>query len=278
MVTAARIETAVAPLFVPASRLDRIEKAATSGADALIIDLEDAVAEADKVAARAALAAFALPALPVMLRVNGVGTPWHEEDLAMASSKEFAAIMLPKAEETAALATVRARSGLPIVALVETAQGMARLDGIAGSPGVLRIAFGSVDFSADLGCAHDWESMLLARSGIVLASRVAGKAAPFDGVTLAIGDDAAAQEDARRAMALGFSGKLCIHPRQIAPVLRGFSPSSSELAWADKVLSTSADGAVAVDGGMIDAPVRRRAEQIRRRAELTSNLGNNPVH
>lgn len=274
----ASIDAVVAPLFVPANRLDRLDKAAASGADALIVDLEDAVAETQKEAARQALAAIALPALPVILRVNAAGTRWHADDLAMAAGKGFAAIMLPKAEDPAEIADVRRATGSGIVALVETARGVDVLDRIAGAPGVRRLAFGSVDFAADLGCAHEPESLLFARSRIVLASRLAGIAAPLDGVTLAVADEAAAEADARRAMTLGFSGKLCIHPRQVGPVLRGFSPSPAELSWADKVLSASTEGAVALEGTMIDAPVRRRAEQIRRRAELTRRFDSEAVH
>lgn len=268
-------ETVVAPLFVPATRLERLTKAAESGADAIIIDLEDAVAAKDKVAARAALATAILPDLPIILRVNGATTPWHEEDLRAAAAGRFAAVMLPKSEDAATIATMAAGlgDGLAILALVETARGLAHLGDVATAPGVRRLVFGSVDFSSDLGCAHEPEPLLFARTQIVLASRVAGLAAPLDGVTLAVDDVAAVEADARRAVALGFSGKLCIHPRQVAPAFRGFSPSAAELAWAETVLSAEEGGAVAVGGTMIDAPVRRRAEQIARRGALLARLG-----
>lgn len=263
----------VAPLFVPATRLERVAKAAASGADALIIDLEDAVAPAEKVAAREALGGFALPDLPVILRINGAGAPWHEGDLALAAKAGFSGVMLPKSEDAATLAAVhRAVGGKPLLALVETVRGIASLPTIAAAPGVSRLVFGSVDFSADLGCAHEWEALLLARAQLVLASRVAGLAAPVDGVTLAIDDTQAIEADAKRAAALGFAAKLCIHPRQIAPVLRGFSPSPQEAAWAARVLAAAGEGAAAVEGVMIDAPVRLRAGQILRRASLIDKL------
>lgn len=257
----------VAPLFVPATKLDRVAKAAASGADAVIFDLEDAVAPADKTAARQALAGFALPDLPVILRINAAGTEWHDGDLAMAAGKGFAAILLPKAEDAGTLAHVHAATGTPTLALVETARGLADLQTLTQAPGLVRLVFGSVDFSADLGCAHEPEPLLFARSRIVLASRLAGLAAPVDGVTLALTDDTAAEADARHAAALGFGAKLCIHPRQIAPVLRGFAPSAEDVAWAAKV-AAAGEGAMAIDGMMIDAPVRQRAGQILRRAAL----------
>ncbi len=257
----------IAPLFVPATKLDRVAKAAASGADAVILDLEDAVAPADKTAARQALAGFPLPGLPVILRVNAAGTDWHAGDLAVAKGKGFAAILLPKAEDAGTLAHTREATGIPTLALVENARGLANLDTLAQAPGLVRLVFGSVDFSADLGCAHEPEPLLFARSRIVLASRLAGLAAPIDGVTLILSDDIAAETDARRAVALGFGGKLCIHPRQITPVLRGFAPSAEETAWARKV-AAAGEGATAIDGVMIDAPVRQRAEQILRRAAL----------
>jgi citrate lyase subunit beta/citryl-CoA lyase len=270
MVRELAIETCVAPLFVPATRLDRLSKGTASGADSIIIDLEDAVAEKDKAAARQAVAQAELSPLPVILRVNGSAMPWCADDLLMASAKGFAAIMLPKSEEPTVMAAVNSllNASTPIVALVETARDLANITGIAKAPGVRRIAFGSVDFSADIGCGHLPESLLHARSQIVLASRLGGLAAPVDGVTLDINDEAAVESDARRAAALGFAGKLCIHPHQILPVLRGLSPSPSEVAWAEKVLSAPHEGLSVVDQMMIDAPVRRRAEQIRRRENL----------
>ncbi|SFY44882.1 citrate lyase subunit beta / citryl-CoA lyase [Paracoccus pantotrophus] len=264
------LSTITAPLFVPASRPERVAKAAASGADAIIIDLEDAVAPADKQAARDALAGLALPDFPVILRINAIGTPWHEGDLALAARIGLAGIMLPKSEDAAQTQVVHQAAGHAVLALVETARGIANLPAIAAAPGVARLVFGSVDFSADIGCAHEPEPLLLARSQMVLASRVAGLAAPIDGVTLAIEDEAAVEAaveaDARRAVSLGFSGKLCIHPRQVAPVLRGFAPSAAEVEWAARVVAADRGGAAMVDGAMIDPPVRMRAEQILRRS------------
>ncbi len=250
----------IAPLFVPASRSDRFAKAAASGADAVILDLEDAVAAADKDTARAALTADL--GLPVVLRINGAGTPWHQADLAAAARLSLAAVMLPKAEDAATVAAVAASTGHKVIALIETARGLANARSIAVA--ARQLAFGSVDFCADLRCAHESALLLPVRSELVLASRLAGVAPPLDGVTLRI-DGPEAGTDAAHARALGMAGKLCIHPRQVAAAQAAFAPSPAEIDWASRVLA-SGDGAVAVDGEMVDEPVRARARAILNRA------------
>ena len=132
MVTAIR-----APLFVPANRPERFAKAAASGADAVILDLEDAVAADAKDAARAALATD-FTDLPVIVRINAIGTPWHADDLAAVARLRPAAVMLPKAEDADRVASVAAQTGLPVIALVETARGLAHARAIAAAPGVAR--------------------------------------------------------------------------------------------------------------------------------------------
>ncbi len=255
------IATIRSPLFVPANRPDRFAKAAVSGADAIILDLEDAVAADAKDAARAALSVDFTP-LPVIVRINAAGTPPHDADLAAVAALRPAAIMLPKAETAAGCqAVARALGGIPLIALIETARGLAHARDIAALPEVLRLAFGSVDFCADLGSAPLREALLPARFELVLASRLAGIAAPIDGVTVQLDDPAISHDDAAHARALGMTGKLCIHPRQIAPVRRAFAPSDAEIDWARRVLA-SGDGAVLVDGAMVDEPVRLRARAI----------------
>jgi citrate lyase subunit beta/citryl-CoA lyase len=256
-----------APLFVPADRPERFAKAAASGADAVILDLEDAVAAEAKHRARAALRRD-FTDLPVLLRINAVGTAEHAADLAAACGLAPAAVIVPKAELVSDLAaTARALGGLPLVALIETARGLAGARAIAALPDVARLAFGSVDFCADLGCAHLPEVLLPARSELVLAARLAGQPAPIDGVTTQIDDPDAAAQDAARARDLGMGGKLCIHPRQIVPVLAAFAPSADEIDWARRILA-SRDGAVRIDGEMIDEPVRQRARAILARTRL----------
>ncbi|RVO73509.1 HpcH/HpaI aldolase/citrate lyase family protein [Sinorhizobium medicae] len=249
-------------LFVPGDRPERFAKAAVSGADAIIIDLEDAVAPENKRMARSALIT-AFTSLPIILRCNGAATRWHKDDLAAAATLNLAAIMLPKAEMDGAIDEIYADAAmrLPLIALIETARGVADARAIAAHPAVHRIAFGSIDFCADLGCAHERDALLASRSELVLASRLADLPAPVDGVTTVIEDADLIADDARHGRALGFGGKLCIHPKQIAPVRAGFRPDPAEIAWAKRVLATG-EGAAAVDGAMVDEPVRARARKI----------------
>lgn len=258
-------------LFVPADRPERIAKALASGADAVIVDLEDAVAPPAKDAARAALRSWLeaqAPGTGVVVRINGADSPWFDADLALCAAPAVAAVMLPKAGQRDDLAAVRrALPAKPIVALVETAEGYDRLREIARAPGVVRLAFGSIDFQLDLGIAGDDEALLMFRSRFVLESRLAQLPAPIDGVTTAVDDPEHAARDARSARRLGFGAKLCIHPRQVEPVNRSFSPSESELAWAQRVVDAatgSGGAAVAVDGKMVDRPVLMRAEALLR--------------
>ncbi len=256
----------IAPLFVPANRPERFAKAAASGADAVIIDLEDAVPADAKEEARANLRGLAL-GKPLIVRINGVGTPWHESDCAALVGVEIAALMLPKAERAADLARLHALA--PVIAMVESAVGLAEARAMAQSGFVARLAFGSVDYAADLGCDHTREALYAARSELVLASRLGQLPAPFDGVTTDLTSAAIAREDARAACSQGFGGKLLIHPRQVEAVLDAFRPSLEEMDWARRIIA-SGDGAVAVDGMMVDEPVRIRARAILARAAAAS--------
>lgn len=262
------------PLFVPGDRPDRFGKAAGSGADAVILDLEDAVAPGAKEMAREALRAD-FTTLPVLVRVNGIGTLWHADDMAALAGHGFAGVIVPKAEGGEAFAALCAAASLPVVALIESAGGLAEARRIAATANVVRLAFGSIDFCADLGCAHTRDALLAARSELVLASRLAGLAAPIDGVTTALDDTAMIRGDARHAQELGFGAKLCIHPRQIEAIRAGFAPEAAEVAWARKVLA-GGDGAVAIDGAMIDEPVRIRARAVLRRAGRVAEDGATP--
>ncbi len=259
----------VAPLFVPANRPERFKKAAASGADAVILDLEDAVApEAKQEARRSVHLGLGLSEHPVLVRINGMGSAWHGDDVALVSSLPVDGIILPKAEIGRSLLRLAAdlRRRLPIIALIETARGLRDAFEIAAFPGIARLAFGSIDFCAEMGCSHTREALLSARSSLVFASRLAGKLPPLDGVTTSVDDPNLAREDARYARDLGFGGKLAIHPRQIGPIYAGFRPDEGEVAWAHRVLRAG-EGAVAVDGAMVDAPVRTRAHSIIARAQ-----------
>ena len=249
-----------APLFVPGDRPERFGKAAASGADAIIIDLEDAVAPAAKPAARENLRLAHNLGCAVVVRINGRATQWHVEDLAAVRQLAPAGVILPKAESADDIGGTAA-CGVPIIALVETAAGLAAARAIAAS-GAARIAFGSLDFCADIGSEHTRDALLAARSELVLASRLARLPKPIDGVTADLRNAEQLAGDVRHARELGFGGKLCIHPSQVADVMSGFEPAADEIAWAAKVLAAPADGATTVDGRMIDAPVRAWAHGI----------------
>lgn len=258
------LSSLILPLFVPADRPERFAKAANSGADAMFIDLEDAVAPGAKESARSGLGAVTAP-VPVLLRINAIGTPWHKADLEVAARMPLAAVILPKTESAAQVQAVQSATGHPVIALVETAQGLALAREIAGQ--AARLAFGSIDYAADLGIGHSRVALASARAELVLASRLAGITAPIDGVTTALNDAALIEDDCRHAVDMGFGGKLLIHPAQIAPARRGFAPEAAEIDWARRILAVPEGAAVAVDGAMVDAPVVARARRILARAE-----------
>jgi len=254
-------------LFVPGDRHDRFGKGAASGADLVVLDLEDAVGVSDKVEARERVATW-LDHNEAVVRVNAPGSAWADEDVAaLAGRAGLLAVMLPKAETAEAVREVGDVCGAPVLPLVETALGVHRVHEVAAAPGVVRLAFGSVDLALDLDCTEAWEPLLAARSALVLASRVAGLPSPTDGVTTALDDVEMLERDARSARALGFGGKLCLHPRQVAPVNQTFSPSADELAWASAVLDLPQNlGVTTYKGQMIDAPVLARARLLVQRA------------
>ncbi len=262
-------------LFIPGDRPERFAKAMASGADAVIVDLEDAVAPAAKDRARSALSAWLGAGHgPVVVRINDAASSGFAADLAVAAHPGVTAIMLAKAERADDLGRVHAEAPqAALLPLIETAQGIDRLRELASAAGVQRLVFGSIDFQLDLGIDgdDDDDELLLFRSQIVLASRLAGLAAPVDGVSTAIDDAVAVGAATRRARRLGFGAKLCIHPRQLAAVQAGFAPGADELAWAERVVAAAASaagGAVAVDGRMVDRPVLLRAQALLARRPL----------
>jgi len=254
-------------LFVPGNRPDRFEKAWQSGADAVILDLEDAVQSTHKDLAREAVAAWLSPAHPVYLRINGTSTLWFERDLEVVGLPGVLGVVLPKAEqpEQVALLAARLMSEARVLPLVETALGVWNARVLAQAPRVERLAFGSVDFQLDTGVSGDQEELLYARSRLVLASRVASLLPPVAGVTMALDDLTRLGDDVARTRRLGFGGKLCIHPKQVETINRGFAPSEAELGWARRVLQvsrTTGAGVLQLDGELIDRPVIERARSL----------------
>jgi citrate lyase subunit beta/citryl-CoA lyase len=268
-------------LFVPGHRPDRFDKACATGADVVIIDLEDAVAPSGKVSARESVRAWLAAVRPasaaaIAVRINAFDTEWFEADVAMCAGMRVPSVVLPKSESAAQLDRIAAayiamhasdHSAVTLLPLIESAQGFAAAQAIASYPGVERLIFGSIDFQVDMGISGDGEELLYFRSQLVLASRLAGVLAPVDGVSTAIDDTNAVHAETLRGRRLGFGAKLCIHPRQVATVNAAFAPTEHEIVWARRVLevaATSNGAAVALDGKMVDRPVILKAEAILR--------------
>jgi citrate lyase subunit beta / citryl-CoA lyase len=256
-------------LFVPGHRPDMLAKVARSRPDAVIVDLEDAVAPAAKGEARdtatAALAAARPGAEWVLLRLNGVGTPWYEADVAAAAAAIEArhsdgspwldGVVLPKYEHPGELAALRAAlpADVLVVAGLESALGVADARPLlAERPDAAY--FGAEDYIADLGGRRtpDGTEVLYARSQVCLAARLAGVSA-LDQVVVAVHDAEAFRADAEQARALGFPGKICLHPIQVAIAHEVFTPSAAELEHAQAVLEAADAGVGLVDGQMVDA-------------------------
>jgi citrate lyase subunit beta / citryl-CoA lyase len=251
-------------LFIPATRPERFEKAAHSGAHRVIIDLEDGVAPEDKAAARRNAASWQ-GRTSAIVRVNAVETPFFASDLEMVCENGINLLMLPKADLMALEQLASQLNGrCDVIALIETVAGYADLRSICKSPIVSQLAFGNLDFGIDAGVTEMSRELDPVRLQIVLESRRARLPPPVDGVTTSWSDPVAFSGDVARAKALGFAGKLCIHPIQVKLVNEAFLPTAEEIRWARRVMEAVAGkgGAVALDGKMIDAPVIRRAEGI----------------
>lgn len=260
-----------------------IAKSTRSGPDAVAVDLEDAVAPEDKDdARRAAVAALcalleAGPGLTLLIRVNPPGTPWFADDMAAvadAASGGLAGVVVPKVQDREQLDEVRAalgRHGHPdalVIAGIETALGVADCRQLI--TGELAGAyFGAEDFIADMGGRRTAGSteVLYARSQVSLAARLAGVAA-LDQVVVDVRDDDRFRADAEAGRALGYQGKMCLHPRQVELAHEVFTPSSAEVAYARRVLDAGSAGVGVVDGAMVDAVHLRMAASLLRRAGL----------
>lgn len=266
-------------LFVPATRPARIAKALASEADAVIVDLEDAVAEGDKPAARKALDAFLNdnPQVRLMVRVNAPGTDHYVLDLALcARHAAVSRVVVPKAEMAPALEQA-ARCNKPLWPLIETARGLLALPSLVHVAGVERLSFGALDMSTELGLtpgtAGAGQILDHSRYQLLVYSRAAGLLPPIESPHPAIDDIQAVAQAAMRAKHMGFSGMLCIHPKQLSPINQAFSPTETELAWASKIIemANQHEGAFSVDGQMVDAPVIARAKGILSSVAAQSN-------
>lgn len=256
-------------LFVPGDRPERFGRAASSGADVIIIDLEDGVSRATRPDARRNIESWLRAGESAVVRLNAYGTQDHALDVG-ALRGVATHVMLARTESAADVnsTTVEIGGQVEVIALIETAKGVAAAAGIAASDAVVRLAFGNVDLSTELGVdADDRQALLAARSLVALASAAAGLYGPVDGVTTTLDDAALVVADAAHAASLGFRGKLCIHPLQLDPARLGLAPSQAQVSWAQQIVAVASTGeARAVAGQMVDRPVEERARDILRRA------------
>ncbi len=272
-------------LFVPGDRPERVGRALASEADAVIVDLEDAVRAEQKHVARSVVRTLRVgpggrPPL-VLVRVNAFDSPGFADDVAAALDGGAAALMIPKfvpgrqadliEESLAAIERARGASATPVVGLIESAAGVLGLSGQVTLPSrVARLAFGAADYFADLGLFYQPSGTHteLAMATLVVASAAAGLAGPLASPHFALDDQPGLDAASRRARDLGFGGALCIHPEQLATVNAQFRPSDEEWVWAQRVVdawgdpANRASGAVRVDGALVDEAMVRRARQI----------------
>jgi citrate lyase subunit beta/citryl-CoA lyase len=265
--------TARSFLFAPGSDDHKLRHALASAADAVIADLEDAVTPTMKTAARQRVADAYSEGTDrpgqKLVRVNAVGTEWHEDDLAMIAGLDVDGVVLPKATARGATAVAAALS-VPIIAIVETAEGLRGAYAIAGSPSVVGLILGAVDLGVALGLEPrpDGQELLYARSSVVVDSAAAGLRGPIDRVWLDVRDPTGLVRDCALARSLGFRGKACVHPDQVEIVNVAFSPSERELERAREVVTAfeqaerAGSGVIALGGEMIDLPVVERARRL----------------
>jgi citrate lyase subunit beta/citryl-CoA lyase len=264
-------------LFVPGTRGDRFAKAIASGADAVVLDLEDGVDPARKDEARRTVAAWLADApaseIARFVRVNSAKSVWLDADLAWLPSviDHIDAIVLPKTESPREVERVASKSpSRRVVALLETARGILAAGAIAGAHAEIpALMFGAEDLTAELGIPRTvaGDEILLARSQVVLAAATIGAEA-VDAVFVDLKSPDRLREDAMRARALGFRGKMAIHPDQIAVIHEVFTPSAEEIAAAQRLIDADAaahargEGAFRLDDRMVDAPVIARAKKV----------------
>jgi citrate lyase subunit beta / citryl-CoA lyase len=254
-------------LYTPGHLEKLLGRVFEAGADAVVLDLEDAVPEVAKGAARSLVAAV-VAERPAWVRINAPGSDAADADLA-AVVPNAAGLRIPKVESAADVEWVARRApGVPLVVAIESARGVLSVAEIAAAAGVVQLAFGAADLALDLGVAPDSDVLDAARCGLVLGSRAAGRAGPADGAYTGPDDEERLRSEAVRARSLGFTGKSAVRPWHV-PVLNAvFAPSKEEIAWAERVVACSAaagDAAARLDTGeLVDRPVVERARRLLR--------------
>jgi citrate lyase subunit beta / citryl-CoA lyase len=271
-------------LFAPGNHPRRVEKALTLDADAVILDLEDAIAIAEKPATRdAVVAAYRRPRTGLLyVRVNAADTEFCHGDFMAIVKTGLDGIILPKVESAATIQTIDwllgnlerehalPAGGIDLIPIVETAKGLRDIDAILGAgTRVKHCAFGAGDFTLDVNMiwSRGESELAYARARVVTASRAAGIEAPLDTVWVDLQDEEGLEASTRTALALGFQGKMCIHPNQIAVVNRVFTPTNAEVDFAARVVAAFAEAekagsaAIQLDGKFIDYPIVYRAQR-----------------
>jgi citrate lyase subunit beta/citryl-CoA lyase/(S)-citramalyl-CoA lyase len=259
-------------LFVPGARPERFEKALLAGANAVVIDLEDAVPFDQKSATRRTVCDYLKNYSGVGrlgVRINSPMTPDGVRDLAALSDigRVPSLLMIPKvatAAEVAVASGALSISSTCVVPIVESATGLKNCWDIAAAPHVEAVLFGAIDLAADIGGQPSWEAMLFARSRLATACADAGVEL-LDVPSIDIDDDAGLREATLKARAIGFTGRACIHPRQVPIVNAAFQPSEAEISHARRVIKALDDAkgaAVQLDGKMVELPVIRSARRI----------------
>jgi citrate lyase beta subunit len=266
------LASARSALFVPANDERKWARALDSGADVVVLDLEDAIVPAEKGRARAsvvrALRGRSSPSPLVLVRVNGLQTGWADEDLAVVAEASADGIVVPKSDG-AALASLPP-DGAPVVAIIETAAGLCSVHEVARHPRVRALLLGGADLAAELNLGYrpDGQELLFARSQLVLASAAARLRPPIDVVHLDVLAEEPLRAEALLARSLGMGAKACIHPGQVPVVNDVFSPSEQDIESAHEVVAAFAvavadgSGVTVVNGKMVDAPLVLKAERI----------------
>jgi len=267
-------------LFVPGNQPERFAKALQSQTDAIVLDLEDAVPPDQKVHARDAMRRewtwLSAQPKPVVVRINPPQSEAGTLDLRwLLHLPCLPAVMVAKTDSAAVLARVHsALSGLPVLPLIESAEGFARLGEIANVPNVLRLVVGHIDFMVDTGIQSsvDQRELDTLRFSVAMQTRLHQLAPAVDGITVGVDDAEQLRTDTLRALRFGFGAKLCIHPKQIAVVHAALAPSEAEVEWARRVIAgneAASGAAFKLDGRMVDLPVVLQARRTLNRVSAT---------
>lgn len=269
-------------LFVPATRIDRIEKAFASGADAVIVDLEDAVAKQDKAAAREALKNYydeqnaKQTYRPIWLRINQAGSEEFFKDIVLCQRMpNLAGVLLAKAERAEDIDSIHQLTGLPVISLIESAIGLYQIDSMAKAVGLAAFSYGFLDLCNDLQVQVGTPSAEIVanqiRYQLILTSKVHQLSPPIDTIYPDFKDESGLSNRVNLWSKMGMAGMLCIHPKQVATVQQALQPIDKALAFATRVIEEyekSGQAVFKIDGEMVDAPVIARSRQLLEKQRL----------